>query len=268
MFLRSLLVACLLVAVLPAEASCRDHALTSPDKLRVKGDRVMLVVHQSSAYDARHATKRGIDMATRFAKGRKIPLIYLRDDTPEEFYFMDDCEPDHWVYSQGGEIRFEVTASHLYIVGGHLELCLSAALHDVIHQWSKRRPARNYTITYLMDAIYSNGKLIEPEDPFYGDFERFMGIVTYGRPGGEHWPKLSLLETMGIIRREDHELAYLKKVLPRWDRTFPPEYRIVVQMNDSVQKVLRAAPGWNPPTVLFHFVDSALFFEEPGGPPA
>ena len=114
-----------------------------------------------------------------------------------------------------------------------------------------------------MDAIYSNGKMIEPADPFYADFERFMGIVTYGRPGGEHWPKLSLLETMGIILREDHELEYIKKILPRWDRTFPRNYRIAVQMNDSVKKVLRTAPGWNPPTVLFRFVDSALNLSEP-----
>jgi hypothetical protein len=71
------------------------------------------------------------------------------------------------------------------------------------------------------------------------------------------------LETMGIILREDHELEYIKKILPRWDRTFPRNYRIAVQMNDSVKKVLRTAPGWNPPTVLFRFVDSALNLSEP-----
>lgn len=262
MFQRCLWLFLLSILALPVSAACRNHVLTPPDKFRVVGDTMMLVVHQSSTYDARHSTKRGIDMATRFAKNRKIPLVYLQDDTPDEYYFMADCEPDHWVFSEGGEIRFEVTTSHIYIVGGHLELCMSAALHDIIHQWSKR-PPRNYTITFLMDAIYSNGKLIEPEDPFYADFERFIGIVTYGRPGGEHWPKLSLLETMGNIRREDHELDYIRKVLPRWDRTFPPQFRIVVQMNDSVQKLLRPAPGWNPPTVLFHFVDSALTLENP-----
>jgi hypothetical protein len=118
-------------------------------------------------------------------------------------------------------------------------------------------------VTYLMDAIYSNGRMIEPTDPFYADFDRFMGIVTWGRPGGEHWPKLSLLETMGIIRREDHELDYIRKILPRWDRTFPDRYRIAVKMNDSVAKVLRSAPGWHPPTVMFRFVDSALTLSQP-----
>lgn len=245
-------------------AGCRTHAITLPGQVSIRGDSVMIVVHQTSAHDARFSTKRGVDEAVRFAKDRQIPVIYLQDETPDEYYFMADCEPDYWVYSQDGEVRFEVTASHVYIVGGHLELCMSNTLHDVILQWSKRPPG-NFTITYLMDAIYSNGRMIEPEDPWWGDYNKFMGIVTYGRPGGDHWPKLSLLETMGIIQSEQHEFEYIKKILPRWDRTFPPAYRVDVMMNHSVRKVLRNAPGWNPPTVLFRFVDSALTLDQPPG---
>lgn len=243
-------------------ASCKQHQLTPPDAVRTDGEAVMLVVHQSSTYDARHSTKRGVDEAVKFAKNQQIPLIYLQDDTPDEYYFMADCEPDYWVYSQGGEIRFTMKAQHLYIVGGHLELCLSASLHDIIYQWSKQAP-RSHTITYFMDAIYSNGKMIDPSDPFYGDFSRFMNIVTYGRPGGEHWPKLSLLETMGIIIKPEHELEYIKQILPRWDTTFSDEYQIEVQINDRPKAVLRAGPGWNPPTVLFRFFDSALGLSDP-----
>lgn len=243
-------------------AICPAHEITPPGKVKIEGDTVMIVVHESSAYDARFSTKRGADEAIRFAKAKHIPVIYLQDDTPDEYYFMADCSPDAWVYSAGGEIRFDVTASHVYIVGGHLELCMSAALHDIIYQWSRRAP-QSFTVTYLMDAIYSNGKLIEPSDPFYHDFDRFLGIVSYGRPGGEHWPKLSLLETMGIIRREEHQLDYIRQILPRWDTTFPPSYRVEVQLNRSVKKVLRAAEGWAPPTVLFHFVDSAIQLADP-----
>lgn len=246
-------------------AACRQHEITPPSRVRIGGDTVMIVVHESSTYDARFSTKRGVDEAVRFAKSRKIPVIYLQDDTPEEFYFMEDCHPDYWVFSAGGEVGFEVAASHLYIVGGHLELCMSTALHDIIYQWAKR-PPRDYTITYLMDAIYSNGKMIDPSDPFYRDFDRFLGIVTYGRPGGEHWPKLSLLETMGIIRNEEHQLNYIQQILPRWDRTFPANYRIEVQLNRSVKKVLRPAAGWFPPTVLFRFVDSALLLSDTSMP--
>lgn len=225
----------------------------------------MIVVHASSTYDARFSTKRGVDEAVRFAKSKKIPVIYLQDDTPEQFYFMDDCAPDYWVFSEGGEIRFDVPPSHVYIAGGHLELCVSASLNAILHQWAQKS-ARKIQVTYLMDAIYSNGKVIDPSDPFYRDFTKFLDIVTYGRPGGEHWPKLSLLETMGIIAREDHELEYIKQILPRWDRTFPKTYRIEVKLNDSVTKVLQSAPGWKPPTLLFHLVDSAINLSTPRSP--
>ena len=243
-------------------SACPPHKLTDPSQVKLEGDSVMIVVHASSTYDARFSTKRGVDEAVRFAKGKKIPVIYLQDDTPEQFYFTDDCAPDYWVFSEGGEIRFDVSPSHVYIAGGHLELCVSASLNAILYQWAQKSP-RKFKVTYLMDAIYSNGKVIDPSDPFYPDFTKFLDIVTYGRPGGEHWPKLSLLETMGIIVREDHELEYIKQILPRWDRTFPKTYRIGVQLNDSVTKVLQSAPGWNPPTLLFHFVDSAINLSTP-----
>lgn len=261
MLQRLLVLAALCVACLQngqALAVCPPHRLAKAAEVRLTGPDLMIVTHATSTHDARFSAKRGVDEAVRFAKSRDIPVIYLEDDTPGKFYYLEDCEPDYWVFSQGGEISLDLAAvRHLYIVGGHLELCLSTTLHDVIYQWAKQAP-HNLTITYFMDAIYSNGKLIDPTDPFYNDFQRFMGIVAYGRPGGEHWPKLNLLESMGVILREEHQLEYLKQALPRWDTTFPPAYRIELQLNDSVKKVLRAADGWNPPTVLFRFVDSAL----------
>lgn len=217
----------------------------------------MIVVHASSTYDSRIATKRGLDEAVKFAKNNRIPVVYLQDDSPERAYFMEDCAPDYWVFSKEGDISFAVAPSHVYIAGGHLELCMSTALNDILFQWAKRTPG-DFTVTYFMDAIYSNGKVIDPSDPFYEDFSRFLNIVTYGRPGGEHWPKLTLLETMGIIIKEEHELEYIRQILPRWDRTFPKNYRVEVQLNGSVKKVLRSSSGWNPPTLLFHFVDSAF----------
>lgn len=243
-------------------AACPPHQLAKPDQVRLQGDAVMIVVHATSTFDSRFSTKRGTDEAIRFAKNNRIPVIYLQDDSPEQFYFMEDCAPDYWVYSDSGEISFDVTPSHVYIIGGHLELCVSTALNAILYQWA-RKPPRDFKITYLMDAIYSNGKVIDPSDPFYGDFKRFLDVVTYGRPGGEHWPKLSLLETMGIIVKEEHELDYIKQILPRWDKTLPKSYRVEVQLNDSATKVLQAAPGWHPPTILFQFVDSAINLSSP-----
>lgn len=240
-----------------ALAACPDPAFTAPEKVALKDDSVLIVTHATAVHDARYATKRGVDEAVEYARNRHIPVVYLQDDGPAQYYFAEDCKPDYRVFSEGGELSFEVRPARVYLVGGHLEKCLSTTVHDILLSWS-RQPPRNLTLTYLMDGIYSNGKLVEESDPFRADFERFMRMVTYGRPGGEHWPKLSMLETMGIINDESQELAYLMKALPHYARTLPENYRVELQLNDSVVKVLRPAPGWHPPTLRFHFVDSAL----------
>lgn len=240
-----------------AEAVCRRPELTDPARVRLTGDAVLIVTHATSAHDARLATKRGVDEAVQFARSRRIPVIYLKDDTPGRYYFMDDCRPDYWVHSAAGDLRFDALPAHVYVAGGHLEFCLAATLNDVIRIWS-RQPRRNLTVTYLMDAIYSNGTSVEEGAPYHADFHKFMGIVTYGRPGGDHWPKATLLETLGVIQNEERELDYLKKILPLYGRALSSEYRVDLKLNGSVVKVLRPAPGWNPPTLRFNFVDSAI----------
>jgi hypothetical protein len=240
-----------------AAAACPKPELTDPARVRFAGDAVLIVTHATSAHDARLATKRGVDEAIQFAKSKRIPVVYLKDDSGDEYYFMEDCRPDYWVLSATGDIPFDALPSQVYVAGGHLEFCLSATMNDVIRIWS-RQPRRNLTVTYLMDAIYSNGNSVEESDPYYADFRKFMGVVTYGRPGGDHWPKLTLLETMGVIQNEEHELQFLTKILPNYARVLPSEYRVDLRLNRSVVKVLRTARGWNPPTLRFNFADSAI----------
>jgi hypothetical protein len=246
-----------LISCASLAAPCPPREMIPPAQVRIAGESLMIVTHATSFHDARFSTKRGVDEAVRFAKQKGIPVIYLQDGSPDQFYFMEDCQPDFWVASDGGEIGFEVPASHLYIVGGHLELCLAKTVNDVLEQWA-RQPVRDRSITYFMDGIYTNGRLVESSDPFYADFQKFMAVIMYGRPHGEHWPKLSLLENMGVIVKEEHEFDYLKRALPQYMRTLPEGYQVELKLDDSVVKVLRPAAGWWPPAFRFHFVDSAL----------
>ncbi len=216
----------------------------------------MIVTHASSNDDGRVATKFGVDEAVRFAKKNRIPVVYLQDDRPAANYFMEDCSPDYWVSSNDGEVRFDVTPSHVYVVGGHLELCLSSTLNDVLMNWAKK-PQHNLTVSYFMDGIFSNGKYIDESDPYHGDYVRFMGIVNYSRPAGEHFPKITLLETMGIIINETRQYDYLKRVLPRYDRTLGADYRVELKMSESTVRVLQRGQGERPPVLRFDFIDSA-----------
>lgn len=243
---------------LPSFAACPKHGFTDPADVRLSGNAVMIVTHASSNDDGRIATKLGVDQAVRFAKDRRIPVVYLQDDRPEEAYFMEDCNPDYWVFSTG-EVRFDVPASRLYLIGGHLEECMSATVHDVLLNWS-RKPRRNLTVTYFMDGIFSNGRNIQESDPYIRRYRRFLDIATYNKPGGEHFQKITLLETMGVIMDRGRQYEYLERILPHYERTLP-DYRVEVKLMDWPAKVLQRGRGDRPPVLRFHFIDSAISVE-------
>src|SRR3954470_22166553 len=171
-------VLCLIASA--AQASCPQHPLTAPAQIRFNSDSLMIVTHASSNDDGRIASKFGVDEAVRFARKHKIPIVYLQDDRPAERYFMEDCSPDYWVYSKGGELPFDINASRVYLAGGHLELCLAETVEEILQKWAKKGK-RNLTISYFMDGIFSNGKEIAETDLYYKDYMRFMQIVNYGR---------------------------------------------------------------------------------------
>lgn len=250
-----------------AFANCPSRPFNYPSTLRIEEPAVLIVTHAASGFDARIASKRGVDEAVAFARRSNIPVVYLEDDDQPETYFARECEPDYRILSEGGELPLDIHAGEVYVVGGHLEMCLSQTLHDVLLSWSHHAQPRQ-RMTFFMDGIYSNGKSIQAEDPYYESFSRFMNIVTYGRPGGETWPKLTLLETLGVIAVPDQIYDYLQRVLPHYARTLPPSYRVELVLNDEAPRVLQKGSGRKAPLFQFHFVDSALTLDDEPGKPA
>jgi hypothetical protein len=246
------------------QAACPERPMLPPaaaqaiaEQASTKSVPLVLVTHASKSFDPRLSSKRGTDELMRVAKAKGWPSLYLRDDDRIGQYFADDCDPSGWVSSQDGELSFEVAAREVYVAGGHLELCLSRSLHDLILQWSKS-PPQNRRITFAMDAIYSNGKYFEEGSAGYDDLQRFFAVTNYRRPGGEAWPKLNLLESMGVIKNPAEQLEYLKTVLPRWDRTFDDRWRVELIDDDGQATVLRKGQGAGSPVMQFRFVDTML----------
>lgn len=165
-----------------AFGACPTPKLAHPDSVKINGNSALIITHATAHYDLRYSIKYGVDAAVKWAKEKRIPVIYLVDDSPIQFYEMEDCQPDYWVRSVDGEVPFKVKASNIYLAGGHLELCLNRTANELLFEQISDNPAK-VTYTFLMDAIYSNGKSIDESDPYYADFIKFMGVVSYGRPG-------------------------------------------------------------------------------------
>lgn len=252
---RFLLVALALCSGL-AHAACSPRALKTPDQVSVAADSVLIVTHASASYDARLASKPGIDLATHYAKRQGFPLVYLQDDAVEQNYFTEECTPEYWVFSPNGELGFEVQSSHVYVAGGHLEQCLFTTVNEVFYSWSGQ-DERDLTLTFLMDAIYSSGELVRNDDDYYADFNTFMRILSHGRSDEDVVPKITLLETMGIIGQQKRVVEYLKRVLPNFENILPPDYRVELYLNGAEVAVLHDAPAWNSPVLKIRFEDSA-----------
>lgn len=238
-------------------AKCPDHAFTEPQRLSLDQRPVLIATHASSSFDSNFSAKRGVDEAVRFARDQNFQIVYLQDDREDPNFYAEDCKPDHWVYSEGGEVSFAIPSNHVYLVGGHLELCLTNTLNQLLDKWSAG-PLRDRTVEVLMDGVYSNGKSVDDSTPYYRDMERYMHIRSYGRPAGEHWGKISMLETMGVIIKEAQQYQYLEGILPQWRRSVPENYRVELRLNDGAPRVLQRGNGIRAPVLKFQFVDSAV----------
>lgn len=239
-----------------AHAACPAQPLKTADQVSLTADSLLIVTHASAGYDARYASKPGIDLATGFARQQGIPLVYLQDDAGRQDYFTEDCAPEYWLFSANGELGFEVQPSHVFVAGGHLEQCLYRTVNDVLLSWAVQEE-RDLSLTFLMDAIYSSGEWVREDDDYYADFSTFMRILGHGRGEEDPWPKITLLETLGVIGRQQRIPDYLKRVLPPVGNILPPDYRVELILNGREVAVLQDAPAWNSPVLKLHFVDSA-----------
>lgn len=253
--MKPLFVLALALLAQAAPAACLDPQFTDPSQVKLSGDAVLIVTHASATYDTRLSSKHGIDEAVSFARRKGIPVIYLQDKTREENYFTSDC-PDYRVYSRNGELPFEVQVSRVYIAGGHLEQCLNQTIEGVIYSWA-RQPARDRTLTFLMDGIYSTGELIEESDAYYQDFDRFKNIIAHRRTDADPMPKFTLLETLGVIGQEENEIEFLSRALPNKGEVLTSIYKVELSLNNSLIRQIQPVPEKPLARLRFNFVDSA-----------
>jgi hypothetical protein len=239
-----------------ALAVCQKPPFTHPARVVLDSDAVLLVTHASATYDTRQSSKLGIDRAVRFARQKGIPVIYLEDKTPEAQYFTADCSPDYRVFSRDGELPFELKATHVYVVGGHLEHCLARTVEGVVSSWA-RQQVRDRTLTFLMDGIYSTGELVEESDPFYKDLRQFKRAIAHRRTDADPMPKLTLLETLGLIDEEETEIEFVKRALPYSGEVLTAAYEVELSLNNTLSRKVQTEPGKALGRIRFNFLDSA-----------
>lgn len=244
-------------------ASCGVPKFTPSENVKLTGDKVMIVTHPSTQWDGQFSSKFGMDAAVKFAKKQKIPVIYLEDSNSynADSYFFADCKPDYWVASGGGEFSFGVPVSHVYTVGGHWEMCQAGTMSDLMHIWAAHEP-RDLTITQVMDGLYTAGEHFRSSDSYYARYKAFMDVVTYGHPDDWPFPKLNLLESMGIIQNIDAQIEFLTRELPPY-HLLSSIFQVEMYLNGKLVRILQKSKDKKFPTLKIEFVDSLYVSGEP-----
>jgi len=246
-------------------ASCPSVTFTPTNAVKLTGGSALIVTHPSTMWDGRFVSKLGMDAMVRYAKKKGIQVVYLQDENKStaNTYFFSDCNPTYWVASGGGEFSFDVnTPSHIYTVGGHWELCQRTTMYDLMDKWKNSPLLVDRTVTTVMDGIYTAGENFRQGDPYYSTYELFMSVINYGRPRSWPFPKLSLLESMGIIKDEKEQVSFLKRQLPPYSG-FSRDYQIELYLNGKKEEVIRQGLAKNPPVLKFEYVNSVYVDGEP-----
>jgi hypothetical protein len=236
--MKSVAVSLLFAASTSVFASCPEPMFSSGPTGSVNKP-LVLMVHASHDFDSRKATSNGIEFLTKFAHQKQFDVLHLKDDAQVSKYFASTVSCDGtWWKSGGGEMQSYVVSEDVHVAGGHLEYCFNTALNQMVYGWKKQNKRSKLKITYYADAIYSNGKLVYDTDPYYNDFKKFINVTAYGRPGGEYWPKVTLLETLGIIANINNQYEYIQRALPRFDTSLP-DYKVTLKIDGLAARVLQ-----------------------------
>lgn len=236
----------LLVSQFAGAASCPPHKISEPANVIITSKEVLIVTHASSNFDGRYGAKPGADRAIQYAKSRGIQTVYLQQEKIGEAFYVENCEPDYWVYSESGNLKFDVPASHVYSVGGHWDngMCQSQTVADLLDIWGKQ-PPRPLTLTTFMDGTYMEGRQFEPTDSYYGDLAGFRTILFYELPSTMASQKMTLLEAMGVIKNETKKMEFLERNLPHFERSLSRDFRVELKVNDRI-KLLQEGRGTKP----------------------
>ncbi|MCB9091552.1 MAG: hypothetical protein H6621_09045 [Halobacteriovoraceae bacterium] len=241
-----------------AYAPCPQVSFTEPQDVKYSSDKLLIVTHPSTLWDGRYSSKMGMDEAVKFAKSNQMTVIYLQGQDERDTYFFSDCNPDFWVSSGGGEFSFDITANHVYAVGGHWELCERNTQEDVMKSWSERGEKVNLTYTHILDGLYAYGGMTKYADPYREDLEDFLNIVSYRNPR-DRWfiEKLSMLELMGIIKDKDLQIEHLKRNLPPYQSFgFFQDYKVVMVYNNEELEVLQQGASETSPVLTLEYVNT------------
>lgn len=258
-----------------AWAEC-PHAphFTDEEKINIHSKKMVLLTHASTIYDGLKVAKPGIDVVTKWAGMKRIPIVHLQSHDQPETYYYSQCNPKYTVESPNGEFDFQVKSTHVIAMGGHWGQCLDQSLDSLMLQWRSKKK-QDLKITLVTDGIYVSEVPLIKTDPYLEDFRKKLLPTLSGLGKNQDpWPysKLSLkdllqlIDTYEFLNGQDQDLLkteFLMRKLPRYLR-LDPHYRVELYLDGELLKVVKSGhrEGLSPALKIQYLSSSALMNSE------
>ena len=227
-----------------------DRCYTAPDHVELAPDKALVVVtHLTTEFDLLATLE---PLAEQYlacqAADPDVQVVYLENTSDRAFrYYVRDIPPDYTVFSNAGEVPFEIPTNRVSIIGGYYSLCFQNTVADVLIRWKGRED--DLTVTIIAPLIYEGGISGLP------DLASRPGILDLYRDQGGI---VTLSQGLAFVRRaerapflaESVELA-LAFAVDRGGVRFP-QHRVVLRYGGD-ELVVREHENADAPTLLIHF---------------
>lgn len=221
---------------------CRPF-FTADEKVILNQKKLLIVTHATSEFDEKNRAKRKTNETIQRFLNQNYNVVYLQGDAYPEKYYYQNCRPDYYVLSYGGEFFFDFSASEVTSIGGHWQACQLITTRKIISNMQEM-PQKKFILTQVMEAIYTYGKIsVYREDPYY---QKVMNKISSLETN-----KLTLQDIINEISNLDLKLDFLERMVDHFE--IPSNFHVEINYKNN-KKIIYQAPDKFTKSLIVEFI--------------
>lgn len=210
---------------------CRPR-FTPDGEVTLTKDNLLIVTHATTEFDEQERAKEKTNSTIEQFIKKGFDVVYLQGKTSPDKYYYSSCIPNYYVLSYGGEFFFVFTATKITTIGGHWQACQLITTRKIISNIQSIPNKKYFTITQVMGAIYTYGKIsVYRDDPYYDK------VMTKISNLGTN--KITLEDIIDQISTIDLKLEFIERMVDHFE--IPSDFYVEIKLKDK-KKIIYQAP--------------------------
>ncbi|MDA8792512.1 hypothetical protein N9N67_04655 [Bacteriovoracaceae bacterium] len=222
---------------------CRPQ-FTPDEKVSLKKNSLLIVTHATTEFDELSRAKKSTNLTIQRFLQQNNDVVYLQGEAFPEKYYYQFCTPKYYVLSYGGEFFFNFSATDITTIGGHWQACQLITTRKIISNFQMIPHKKNFSLTQVMSAIYTYGKIsVYRDDPYY---QKVMNKIS--KIGTN---KLTLQDILHEISTVALKEEFLSRMVDHFE--IPNEFHVEIKLKNQ-NKIIYQAPESFTKSLLIKFI--------------